>query len=177
LCDNAIFINGASYTHIWVLFRWGEVLLEYAEALNEAYGPDVVPSGFTMSARQAIMLVRNRASTRLPSIAAYTSTDQMRPIVKHERRIELAFEDYRYWDLLRWGSTTGVAKDSIDASVVLNGPIYGVQVGTNPVNNAATYTRVVVGSRTFHAPTNYYYPFAYGDIINSKNKIIQNPGY
>ena len=177
LCDNASFINGAAYTHVWVLFRWAEVLLEYAEALNEAYGPDVVPAGFTMSARQAIMLVRNRASTRLPSIATAVTTDQMRPIIKHERRIELAFEDYRYWDLLRWGSSTGVAKDSIDASVVLNGPIYGMQIGTNPTNNAATYTRVVVGSRTFHAPTNYYYPFAYGDIINSKNKIIQNPGY
>ena len=177
LTDNALFTGGATYAHVWIFYRYAEVLLEYAEAVNEVYGPDVVPSGGTITARQALMLVRNRASTRLPSIANITTTDAFRTVVKHERRIELAFEDYRYWDLLRWGSTIGVAKDSIDASVVMNTPIYGVQITTNPVSGGAVYTRVVVAQRVFHAPTNYFYPFPYGDIKNSKNKLVQNPGY
>ena len=175
LTDNAS-VN-QTYPHVWVLFRYGEVLLEYAEAVNEVYGPDVVPPGGTMTARQALMLVRNRASKSLPSIASSTSIPQFRLVVKHERRIELAFEDYRYWDLLRWGNPNGASPDSINAATVLNGSIYGVKITTNPSTGGAVYTRAVVSQRVFNAPANYLYPFAYGDIVNSRNKIVQNPGY
>ena len=47
-----------------------EFRLENAEAMNEAYGPDAVPAGFTMSARQALQQVRDRASTKLPKVVA-----------------------------------------------------------------------------------------------------------
>ena len=175
LTDNAL--TTGQYPHVWVVFRYGEVLLEYAEAVNEVYGPDAVPPGGTFTARYALMLVRNRASKALPSVASATTIPQFRLVVKHERRIELAFEGHRYWDLLRWGSPTGNAPDSINASVVLNSPIYGVKITTDPNTFNPIYTRVVVGQRVFHAPQNYYYPFSYGDIVNSKNKLVQNPGY
>jgi len=175
LTDNAS--TNQVYPHVWVLFRYGEVLLEYAEAVNEVYGPDVAPPGGTLTARQALMMVRNRASKALPSVASATSIPQFRLVVKHERRIELAFEDHRYWDLLRWGSPNGNAPDSINANVVLNGPIYGLKITTDPNTFNPIYTRVVVSQRVFHSPANYYYPFSYGDIVNSKNKLVQNPGY
>ena len=101
LTDNLNLQQGQVAQHNWVAYRWAEVLLNYAEAMNEAYGPDAVPAGFAMSARQALQQVRDRASTKLPRVIA-SDKDSFRDAVKHERRVELAFEDHRYWDLLRW---------------------------------------------------------------------------
>jgi hypothetical protein len=152
----------------WVVFRYGEMLLEYAEAMNEAYGPDVAPVGYSMTARQALALIRKRASpTPNPPLPAVTTTDPVafRTAVKHERRIELAFEDHRYWDLLRWK----------DAETVLNQPIQGVKVSVNA--GVFSYQTVTVSNRTFKAPANYYFPFAYSEIVNSNGTLVQNPGY
>ena len=149
----------------WVVFRYGEMLLEYAEAMNEAYGPDVAPVGYSMTARQALKKVRDRASTSLPLV---TTTDPVvfRAAIKHERRIELAFEDHRYWDLLRWK----------DAGTVLNQPIQGVKVSVNA--GVYSYQTVpVVSNRIFNASANYYFPFSYSEIVNSNGTLVQNPGY
>ena len=164
LTDNLNLVQGATSQNQWVVFRYGEILLDYAEAMNEAYGPDVAPAGYKYTARQALMLVRNRASALLPAITA-TNVSDFRIVVKHERRIELAFEDHRYWDLLRWN----------DAQVVLNQPIQGVQVTQNA--GIYNYQVVNVATRIFNAPSNYYFPFAYSEIVNSKGTLEQNPGY
>ena len=55
------FLSGQDNNSI-LIFRYPEVLLNYAEAMNEAYGPDAVPAGFTMSARQALQQVRDSDS-------------------------------------------------------------------------------------------------------------------
>ena len=112
------------------------------------------------------MLVRNRASTLLPSVATATSTAAFRTVLKHERRIELAFEDHRYWDLLRWQ----------DAATVLNQPIMGVKP-TLVSAGVWSYQPITVATRTFIAPANYYYPFLRADIVNSQGTLLQNPGY
>ena len=164
LTDNLNLIQGATAQNQWVAFRYAEILLDYAEAMNEAYGPDNSQAGFNFTARQALMLVRNRASSLLPAITA-TSVSDFRNVIKHERRIELAFEDHRYWDLLRWG----------DAQAVLNQPIQGVQI--TQTGGITSYQIVNVATRIFNAPTNYYFPFAYSEIANSKGAIEQNPGY
>ena len=83
-----------------MVFRYAEILLNYAEAMNEAYGPDD-NNGYTLTAREALQIVRDRASMLLPEVTA-ENKDDFREAVRHERRIELAFEDHRYWDLLRW---------------------------------------------------------------------------
>jgi hypothetical protein len=133
--------------------------------MNEAYGPDN-NNGYTLTARQALMLVRNRASTLLPSVVAVIAKDAFRTVLKHERRIELAFEDHRYWDLLRWQ----------DANTVLNKPIMGVKP-TLVSAGVWSYQPITVASRTFNAPANYYYPFLRADIVNSQGTLTQNPGY
>jgi hypothetical protein len=74
--------------------RYAEVLLVYAEAKNEASGPD-------QSVYNAINQVRNRAG--LDNLTSGLSKEQMREKIRHERRIELAFEGQRYFDLKRWG--------------------------------------------------------------------------
>jgi hypothetical protein len=90
--------------------------------------------------------------------------DAFRTAIKHERQVELAFEDHRYWDLLRW-------KDAID---VLNQPVQGVKI----TKTATGYSYQVrdVASRTFNA-RNYYLPFLRSEIENSAGSLQQNPGY
>ena len=163
LTDNLNLQQGQAAQHNWVAYRWAEVLLNYAEAMNEAYGPDAVPAGFTMSARQALQQVRDRASAKLPRVLA-TDKDSFRDAVKHERRIELAFEDHRYWDLLRW-------KDAMD---VLNKPVLGVAV--TKTSTGWSYEVQEVATRTFYE-RNYYLPFLRSEIENSGNTLEQNPQY
>jgi len=166
LTDGLNLVNSGTASNQWVAYRYGEILLDFAEAMNEAYGPDNNPQGYKYTARQALMLVRNRASASLPSVAAITTASGFRTILKHERRIELAFEDHRYWDLLRWQ----------DAGTVLNQPIMGVKP-TLVSAGVWSYTPITVATRTFNAPTNYYYPFSHADIVNSNGTLTQNPGY
>ena len=163
LTDGLNLVQGQTAQHNWVAYRYGEILLNYAEAMNEAYGPSAVPAGFTLSAKDALQLVRNRASVNLPAITA-NSKEAFRAVVKHERRVELAFEDHRYWDLLRWK----------DAEQVLNQPIKGVKVSKN--GESLSYQEFNVSERKFQE-RNYYLPFLRSEIQNSKGTLIQNNGY
>ena len=86
LTDNLNLQQGQVAQHNWIAYRWAEVLLNYAEAMNEAYGPDAVPAGFTMSARQALQQVRDRASAKLPKVIA-SDQESFREAVKHDRRV------------------------------------------------------------------------------------------
>ena len=164
LTDGLNLVQDQKAQHNWVAYRWGEVLLNYAEALNECFGPSAVPTGYPYSATAALKLVRDRASMSLPPIAAAT-VDSFREAVKRERRVELAFEDHRYWDLLRWK----------DAATVLNKPVQGVEISKSA--GAYTYKVVDVAPRTFNEDKNYYLPFMRSEIQNSKGTLEQNPGY
>lgn len=164
LTDNVNLVQGSTVQNQWVEYRYAEVLLNYAEAMNEAYGPDAIPAGYTISAREAIQMVRNRASVDLPEITASSISD-FREVVKHERRIELAFEGHRYWDLIRWR----------DAEEVLNQPIKGVVVSKSE-EGVYSYQVLDVANRKF-LERNYKLPFTRSEIINSEGAIIQNEGY
>lgn len=80
--------------------RYTEALLNFAEAANEAGGPDVAVSGFT--ARAVINAIRTRAG--ITSTTYIDGLDQagLRAAIKNERRIELCFEGHRFWDIRRW---------------------------------------------------------------------------
>lgn len=73
--------------------RYADVLLMLAEAENEINGP-------TDIAYQAVNDVRDRGKASL--LPTGLTKDQMRERIRHERRIELAFEGQRYFDLKRW---------------------------------------------------------------------------
>lgn len=163
LTDGLNLVQGQTAQHNWVVFRSGEILLNYAEAMNEAYGPAAKPEGFQLSALEALQLIRNRASTSLPAITA-TTKENFREVVKHERRIELAFEDHRYWDLLRWK----------DAETILNQPVKGVKITKN--GSDINYQVVNVTERKFQV-RNYFLPFLLSEIENSQGTLVQNDGY
>lgn len=149
--------------HPWVVFRYAEVLLNYAEALNEVFGPDN-SFEYDMTARQALHLVRSRASERLPAVDV-DSKEDFRDAVHHERKIELAFEDHRYWDLLRWKKATEH----------LNGSIKGMKIDKDE-NGNFTYEVHEIGRRNFPKRM-YFFPFSYSEIVNSDGRLKQNPGY
>ena len=84
--------------------RLADVYLMYAEAVNEAYGPDIVPSDIPggLTAVQAINIVRARAGVPNVESTFTTNEDLFREIIRQERCVELAFESHRWYDLRRW---------------------------------------------------------------------------
>jgi len=164
LDDNLYLIQNQTVIHNWVMFRYAEILLNYAEAMNEAYGPDQ-DNGYGLTARTAVNMVRNRTGVKMPAVVA-ANQSEMRDKIKHERMIELAFEDHRYWDLLRWK----------DAEVALNQPLIGIKADMNGTANF-TYTAFNVENRVFVAPKMYYYPIPQTEINKSNGVLIQNQGW
>ena len=83
------------------MYRYGEVLLNYAEALNE------YQSAPSQDVYDAIIALRKRAGIDgddnygLGALGSINKTD-MRKIIQNERRVEMAFEEQRYWDIRRW---------------------------------------------------------------------------
>jgi hypothetical protein len=83
--------------------RYTEIFLIYAEAANEAWGPTGTGS-FGFSAKDVIGAIRKRAGIAQPDnyLASITTKEDMRKLIRNERRLELSFEGFRFWDLRRW---------------------------------------------------------------------------
>ncbi|TSD66716.1 RagB/SusD family nutrient uptake outer membrane protein [Inquilinus sp. KBS0705] len=151
-------INLAPSFANYIIFRYAEILLSYAEAQNEAVGPD-------NTVYDAVNKVRARSS--LPAVKPGLSKDQMRDYIHRERRIELAFEDKRWFDIRRWKITTG-------ANGVLTSPEYGMKIEAG-AGGALTYTPVKIFTNTFFERQNWM-PIPQGE-IDKNPKLKQNPGY
>lgn len=123
----------------WVIFRYAEILLMYAEAQNELAGPD-------NSVHEAINAIRNRAG--LPDLDSNLSQEEMRDKIRHERRIELAFEGLRYYDLKRW-RIAGEVLNNVDDGIL---------------------------SYSFEE-RHYLWPLPQSEIEQSNGELEQNPDY
>ena len=168
LNENQNLVNDAKEIRSWIIFRYAETLLNYAEAMNEAYGPDSDPKGYGKTAREAVNEVRNRSGVRMPPVSvSIGDVESMREAIKHERCIELAFEEHRYWDLKRWN----------DAKEILNQPIKGVKVTklSEGENIRYVYTEFDVAKRFFSAPKMNLYPIPQTEIVKSQGVLVQNP--
>jgi len=95
--------NSNTQKHYVPYIRYTELYLAYAEAANEAWGPDGKGS-HNYSAREVIEAIRSRAGITQPDnfLASISSTEDMRKLIHNERRLELCFEGFRFWDLRRW---------------------------------------------------------------------------
>ena len=92
-----------SYWHQDPMFRLGEMYLAYAEAVNEAYGPSGTAGGVSLTALQAMNLVRARVNMPAARSAYVSDKDKFREYIRNERCIELAYESNHYWfDIRRW---------------------------------------------------------------------------
>lgn len=157
-------INGANSltlspnTSNYTIYRYAEVLLSYAEAQNEAVGPDA-------SVYAAVNAVKARSA--LPAVAAGLSQDSMRTVLRRERRVEFAFEDKRWNDIRRWDITT-------KGPAVLTNPMLGMLIQPGP-GGSLTYTEVNVFNNSFSEYMNWMpIPEA---AMEQNSKLVQNAGY
>lgn len=97
-------VNTTTLNHYTAMIRYTEIFLIYAEAANEAWGPDGKAPNATYSAKDVIAAIRKRAGITQPDnyLASVTDKQTMRELIRNERRIELSFEGFRFWDLRRW---------------------------------------------------------------------------
>lgn len=140
--------------HHFPTYRYAEILLNYAEAMNEWKGPDAVEGDCTISARTALNQVR--AAANMPNITD-VGLDEFRKKVRKERRIELAFEDHRFWDIRRW--KTGPVIENI----------YGAKMQNN------IYKKELVQKRIWKDKM-YLYPIPQKEMYLNDN-LSQNPGW
>ena len=90
--------NEKKKPHHFIIFRYAEILLNYAEAMDAWKDADYTDNDHPLSARAALNQVR--AAADMPAIT--TSGNAFTESVRRERRVELAFEDHRFWDIRRW---------------------------------------------------------------------------
>ena len=151
------------------IIRLGELYMNYAEAANEAYGPNTPAPGATMTAVEAINFMRARwaSSDLAPVQSRFTSsTDAFRPRVKNERIIELCFEGAHYFhDIRRW----------MDAPTAMSGTVMGVTIEMVPVSatypSGFKYTRYALAPdrQTRWVDAMYFFPFRTDDNFKMKN--------
>jgi len=152
--------------HTYVYARYTTALLNFAEAANEVGGPDHVIGGFT--ARQVINAIRTRAGiVGTAYTATLTTKEDFRTLIHNERRIELCFEGYRFWDLRRW---VNGENDAVGLSK-LNVPVSGISI-----NAAATeFTLIPELEVRSYQPYMIYGPIPYNETL--KYNITQNQGW
>jgi len=155
--------SGTTTSHLWYVFRYGEVLLNYAEAMFYAYGPTAmqgyVTNGSDLSAVDAVNLVRNRPGVGMPALPTLSDAQ-----LRNERRIELAFEGQRFWDVRRWKI----------AEQTENSPLMGMRI-TKISDNNFSYSIEQIETRKFDNAM-YHLPIPYTEMTNYPDW-VQNDGW
>ena len=147
-------------THYTPRIRYTEMFLIYAEAANEAWGPTGT-GGHAYSAYDVIKAIRRRAGVGVNNGDPYleeckTDKDKMRQLIRNERRLELCFESFRFWDLRRWNAPLNEAARGMDV-------------------NGAVYTPFVVENRSYQDFMRYG-PIPYSEVLKFTN-LLQNKGW
>ena len=161
--------------HIYPRIRYTEIFLAYAEAANDAWGPKADPTGIGFTAYDVIKAIRERAGLAtdeigqpLPEGDAYLDEcakdkTKMAELIRNERRIELCFENKRFWDIRRW-------------MLPLNEPVKGMQITRNEETLKLTYTVIDVEKRVYDNSYQYYGPIPKGEVLKWSN-LKQNKGW
>ncbi|PUZ23782.1 Starch-binding associating with outer membrane [Chitinophaga costaii] len=142
-------------TNPWIFFRYAEILLNYAEAEFELGHEDV--------ARQYINMVRARPSVNMPPVT--DAGEALRKRIQNERRVELAFEEHRFFDVRRWK----IAEETE------NKPLLGMNI-QQAQDGTKTYAITKVIDRKFY-DWQYLMPFPHAEIDKSQGSLTQVTGY
>ena len=163
--------EASTFNHLQIRIRATELFLDYAEAANEAEGPKAKVGGAGYSAYDVIKAIRSRAGIGdmdingnnedpyLEECAA--SKEKMRELIRNERRLELCFENNRFWDLRRWLAP-------------LNETAKGVSI-TTKADGTFDYKVIDVEKRDYKEYM-YYCPIPYSEILKWSN-LQQNYGW
>ena len=161
--------------HIYPRIRYTEIFLAYAEAANDAWGPKADPTGVGFTAYDVIKAIRQRAGLgtdefgrELPEGDTYLeecAADQakMTNLIRNERRLELCFENKRFWDLRRW-------------MLPLDENVKGMKIDRNEETGALTYSVIDVEERKFSNSYQWYGPIPKSEVLKWSN-LMQNRGW
>lgn len=161
--------------HIYPRIRYTEIFLAFAEAANDAWGPKADPTGIGFTAYDVIKAIRVRAGLAtneigqpLPEGDVYLeecATDQakMTNLIRNERRIELCFENKRFWDIRRW-------------MLPLNETVRGMRIDRDKATSELTYTVIDVEERVYDNSYQCYGPIPKGEVLKWSN-LQQNKGW
>ena len=166
-------LNPSSTTdmmHLTARIRTTEILLDYAEAANEAQGPKANVGGANYSAYDVIKAIRERAGIGEFGEDPYLeecaqSKEKMRELIRNERRLELCFENHRFWDLRRW--KVNLAN--------LNEAAKGINITTDATTGEYIYKTFDAEERNY-SDYMYYGPIPYSEILKYSN-LKQNEGW
>ena len=164
--------------HIYPRIRYTEIFLAYAEAANDAWGPKADPTGVGFTAYDVIKAIRERAGlctdefdrpleegdVYLEECAA--SKDKMTELIRNERRIELCFENKRFWDLRRW-------------QMPLDESVKGMKiekVDPEKEDSPLKYTIFIAEERVYDSSYQWYGPIPRGEVLKWSN-LKQNKGW
>jgi len=142
----------------YVFYRYAEVLINYAEALNEETGP-------TAEVYNAVNAIRLRA--KMPALPAGLSQSEMRERIRNERAVEFAFEDMRWWDILRWKKGPEIVAQPMKAMKVIK-------------NANGSFSYSVIELPAFKKVFNnnmYLYPIPRAEMNKTSGALKQNPGW
>ena len=151
---NLNLLQNQTSVHTWILIRLAEIYLNYAEALNESDpgNPDI---------KHYVDLVRARVN--MPPLPDGLSQAEMRDRIRNERRVELAFEEHRFWDVRRW----------MKGAEYFGAPLRGVDI-TRVDEDVFDYQPVNVENRAW-SDRMYLYPIPQSEILQMGWQ--QNPGW
>ena len=161
--------------HIYPRIRYTEMYLAYAEAANDAWGPDGDPTGIGYTAYDVIKAIRERAGLckdeygqKYPEGDSYlelckSDKNKMTDLIRNERRIELCFENKRFWDLRRW-------------MLPLDETVRGMKIERDEETGILSYTIIDVEERKYDSSYQWYGPIPKGEVLKW-NKLKQNKGW
>lgn len=162
----------SSVLHYWMIFRYAEIMLNYAEALNEsldAPNADVYDILFQIRKRAGIAAGTAKDATSYGLTQGYygltpdMTKEEMREVIRNERRIEMAFEEMRFYDIRRWR----------EAEKIFETPLRGMSIVVG--SNSVTYNPIDLVKVNWDNKR-YFYPIPY-DEVNKNNKMVQNPNW
>lgn len=156
----------------WIIFRFAEIILNYAEARNE-----VLDNPNDKTLHDLLNLIRNRAGLRpfRNSSEYIKDKDEMREYIKKERQVELALEGHRYWDLRRWKDLDKLNESAMGMKIEKSDSL---DTNGNHVYKY-TYTPFTAEERQFNTKL-YWYPIPRREVLKYKSKgiiIKQNSGW
>ena len=158
--------------HVYPRIRATEIFLAYAEIANEAWGPTAKGADFNYSAYDVIKAIRERGGIGKDADGNYVgdpfldecagSKEKMRELIRNERRIELCFENKRFWDMRRW-------------LLPLDETVKGIQIERDETTEELTYTIIDVENRKFYS-YQCYGPIPMGEVLKW-SELKQNKGW